>query len=88
MKTEHQIIGKRMSAPKHENNADISSDFLTVDGVAKYLSLSSSLVRKLMKDPKEDFPKSFEILKTDKRIRHLFKKEEVAEWVESKRSKG
>ena len=41
-----------------------------------------------MKDPKENFPKSFEILKTDKRIRHLFKKEEVAEWVESKRSKG
>ena len=88
MKTERQIIGKRMSAPKHENNADISSDFLTVDGVAKYLSLSSSLVRKLMKDPIENFPKSFEILKTDKRIRHLFKKEEVADWVESKRSKG
>jgi hypothetical protein len=41
-----------------------------------------------MKDPKEDFPKSFEILKTDKRIRHLFKKEEIAQWVESKRSKG
>ena len=76
------------SQKKSENNADISSDFLTVDGVAKYLSLSSSQVRKLMKDPKEDFPKSFEILKTDKRIKHIFKKEEIAQWVESKRSKG
>tara|TARA_R100000995_G_C3375623_1_gene73721 strand:+ start:260 stop:493 length:234 start_codon:yes stop_codon:yes gene_type:complete len=77
-----------MSLSKFENTADISSDFLTVDGVAKYLSLSSSQVRKLMKDPKEDFPKSFEILKTDKRIRHIFKKEEIVHWVESKRSKG
>ena len=84
----HQIIGKKMSISKNENNADISSDFLTVDGVAKYLSLSSSQVRKIMKNPEEDFPKSFEILKTDKRIRHIFKKEEVAQWVESKRSKG
>ena len=41
-----------------------------------------------MKDEKENFPKSFEILKTDKRIKHIFKKEEIAQWVESKRSKG
>ena len=88
MKTELQIQGAMMSLSKFENTADISSDFLTVDGVAKYLSLSSSQVRKLMKDPKEDFPKSFEILKTDKRIRHIFKKEEIVHWVESKRSKG
>tara|TARA_R110002020_G_scaffold469593_1_gene694716 strand:+ start:102 stop:335 length:234 start_codon:yes stop_codon:yes gene_type:complete len=77
-----------MSIPKSENTADISSDFLTIDGVAKYLSVSRSIVSKLMKNPEDDFPKSFEILKTDKRIRHLFKKEEIAQWVESKRSKG
>ncbi len=88
MKTELQTQGAIMSLTKSENTADISSDFLTVDGVAKYLSLSSSLVRRLMKDEKENFPKSFEILKTDKRIKHIFKKEEIAQWVESKRSKG
>jgi len=73
---------------KSDNNADISSDFLSIDGVAKYLSVSRSIVLKLMKSEDEDFPKSFEILKTDKRKKHLFKKEEIARWVESKRSKG
>ena len=45
-----------MSTKQSTNNADISSDFLTVDGVANYLSISKQMVLKLIKNP-ENFSK-------------------------------
>ena len=38
---------------KSDNITDISTDFLTVDGVAKYLSISRSMVLKLASDTEE-----------------------------------
>ena len=82
-----QITEKTMSK-KSDNNADISSDFLTVDGVAKYLSISRSMVLKLASDTEENFPKGFAIIKSERRTKYLYKKEDVASWVESKSDKG
>ena len=82
-----QITEKTMSK-KSDNNADISSDFLTVDGVAKYLSISRPMVLKLASDPEENFPKGFGIIKSRTRTKYLYKKEDLASWIESKNDKG
>ena len=36
----HRKKGKIMTLRKSENNADVDADFLTLDAVAKYLSIS------------------------------------------------
>lgn len=73
------------SQKKSENNADISSDFLTVDGVARYLSISKQMVLKLIKNPEENFPQGYGIIKSESRTKNLYKKEDIIAWVESKK---
>ena len=80
----HQTIGVIMST-KSTNNADISSDFLTVDGVARYLSISKQMVLKLVKNPEENFPKGYPIIKSESRAKILYRKEDIINWVESKK---
>ena len=80
----HQTIGARMTT-KSTNNADISSDFLTVDGVARYLSISKQMVLKLSKNPEENFPKGYGIIKSKNKTKNLYKKEDIIAWVESKK---
>ena len=73
---------------KSDNIADISTDFLTIDGVAKYLSLSRPMVLKIADDPEENFPQGFPIIKSKTRTRYLYKKEDIASCIESKSDKG
>ena len=42
---------------KSTNNADISSDFLTVDGVARYLSISKTNGFEVSQKPRGEFSK-------------------------------
>ena len=75
--------GKKMTKKKSENNADIQSDYLTLDGVANYLSISRMTLYNIINDEKSTFPKSFEIIKSEKnRPKRLYKKSDVIAWLE------
>ncbi len=79
----HLTKGKKMTKKKSENNADIQSDYLTLDGVANYLSISRMTLYNIINDENSTFPKSFEIIKSSKnRPKRLYKKADIVEWLE------
>ncbi len=80
--------GIKMTNKKSENVANIDTDYLTLDGVAKYLSISRMSVFKIMNDETLEFPKGFEVIKSEKRSKKLYKKTEVASWIEKQNSKS
>ena len=84
MKTEHLTKGKRMTKKKSENNADTQSDYLTLDGVANYLSISRMNLYNIIKDENSNFPKGFEIVRSERnRPKKLYKKEDIVAWLEN-----
>ena len=55
-----------MTKKKSENNADTQSDYLTLDGVANYLSISRMTLYNIIKDENSNFPKGFEIVRSER----------------------
>lgn len=74
-----------MTIKKSQNKADINADYLTLDGVARLLSISRMTLYKIMNDEESNFPKGFVIVKSDKnRSTKLYKRSEVVHWLENK----
>tara|TARA_R100001460_G_scaffold19960_4_gene41445 strand:- start:793 stop:1029 length:237 start_codon:yes stop_codon:yes gene_type:complete len=74
-----------MTIKKSQNKADINADYLTLDGVARLLSISRMTLYKIMNDEESKFPKGFVIVKSDKnRPTKLYKRSEVVHWLENK----
>ena len=74
-----------MTIKKSQNKADINADYLTLDGVARLLSISRMTLYKIMNDKESKFPKGFVIVKSDKnRSTKLYKRSEVVHWLENK----
>jgi predicted DNA-binding transcriptional regulator AlpA len=81
--------GSIMTLRKSEsNNADTDGDFLTLDGVAKYLSISRMSVYGLINDENRNFPKSFNVTKAKRRQTRLWDKSEVKFWLIQQRSEN
>ena len=53
-----------MTAKKSQNKADASADYLTLDGVAKLLTISRMTLYKIINDENAGFPKGFIIVKS------------------------
>jgi predicted DNA-binding transcriptional regulator AlpA len=74
-----------MTAKKSQNKADIKSDYLTLDGVSRLLSISRMTLYKIMNDDNSNFPKGFVIVKSKKnRPTRLYKRSEIIDWLEKK----
>ena len=72
-----------MTKKKSENNADTQSDYLTLDGVANYLSISRMTLYNIIKDENSNFPKGFEIVRSERNSpKKLYKKEDIVAWLE------
>lgn len=84
----HRKKGKIMTLRKSENNADVDADFLTLDAVAKYLSISRMSVYGLINNEDREFPKSFNITKSEQRQKRLWDKKEVKDWLLKQRSEN
>ena len=73
-----------MTKKKSENNADTQSDYLPLDGVANYLSISRMTLYNIIKDENSNFPKGFEIVRSERnRPKKLYKKEDIVAWLEN-----
>lgn len=83
-----QMKGKKMTQKKSDNNSDTTSDYLTIGGVANYLSLSKGMIYRFINTPEENFPKPFEIIKSQYLSKKLFKKEDIISWIENKKNKS
>ena len=68
---------------KKDNDSSIDGDFLTADGVAKYMHISRMSFYKILKTD-DSFPQGHSILSGEKRSRTLWKKQDVADWIVSK----
>ena len=49
-----------MTIKKSQNKADINADYLTLDGVARLLSISRMTLYKIMNDEESKFPKALD----------------------------
>ena len=74
-----------MTVKKSQNKADVNADYLTLDGVAKLLTISRMTLYKIMNDDNSNFPKGFVIVKSKKnRPTRLYKRSEIIDWLEKK----
>ena len=81
---EHLMKGKKMTAKKSQNKADASADYLTLDGVAKLLTISRMTLYKIINDENAGFPKGFIIVKSEKnRSTKLYKRTDIIDWLEN-----
>ena len=83
----HQIPERIKIQKKSDNTADTGGEFLTLDGVAKYMHLSRMSVHNLLTHD-SSFPKGFPILSGEKKSRKLWKKQDVADWIVSQTEKS
>jgi len=60
-----------MTTKKSQNKADINADYLTLDGVAKLLTISRMTLYKIMNDDDSKFPKGFVIVKSEKNNKEI-----------------
>lgn len=74
-----------MTAKKSENKADTKSEYLTLDGISKLLSISRMTLYNIINAKDSTFPKGFEIIKSEKnRPFKIYKRAEIVNWLEKK----
>ena len=74
-----------MTEKKSKNKSNVESDYLTLDGISKLLSISRMTLYNIINAKNSTFPKGFEIIKSEKnRPFKIYKRAEIVNWLEKK----
>mgnify|MGYP003122973886 CR=1 FL=1 len=74
-----------MTEKKSKNKSNVESDYLTLDGISKLLSISRMTLYNIINAKNSTFPKGFEIMKSEKnRPFKIYKRADIINWLEKK----
>jgi|TARA_R100001440_G_scaffold534_1_gene1552 predicted DNA-binding transcriptional regulator AlpA len=77
-----------MKMPRKRSKDEIveNAEYITLDGLAHMLMVSKQSVYKIVNTKERNFPKPFPLMKSEKREKNIWSKEEVKKWLEEQRS--